>query len=562
MSHPSEKSSLPVHPLGYFPRRAHIQPAEAQHEVEDAYPWGPHLHCRILGVCLSPRRAPPVALIRWLVLTLPPLEGHGLKPGGQLQKDAFLMMAEYFGNETSDSDTEQADPKPPKYFIVPRALKSLNELLTEARPPLRTHLQLLLLAGVYAQTNKPDALLEILRLLSEETGPKSPKSAVLARVIKAWNRELLDRHVGVLDSAFALSSGYLREELLDRWVSRRIGSSKTLHEIPPSVCDEIDDTRGAGAALQRVLARRDVTRDVSTVHLVRQQEDPLLQEKEHRRLLQALKQPLSQCTGKMSPLEVRSELAREFPWASATIERLLNRWTAKATAGSVAFTLPPSLIVGPPGVGKTRLATRLCELAGVPYRMLSAAGANSSMMLKGSEKAWSNATPSLVTEMLKEWRIANPVLIVDEIDKDGHSDQNGRLSHVLLSMTEKENSRCFWDPCLTVEIDISHVNWLLTANELEPILYPLRSRLQVLKLDGPRHEDVQELIQRIIRDCKATLGLPAEGETDLVDFAESLERAVVRSDGPVSARKITQIVERKLDALMVEWAKQQRMSRH
>lgn len=86
---------------------------------------------------------------------------------------------------------------------------------------------------------------------------------------------------------------------------------------------------------------------------------------------------------------------------------------APSGCGGRGFALPPVILVGPPGIGKSHFARRLAELAMLPIRMIDVGGGSAGFRISGTEKGWSSEQPGLPVETVLATRIANPVMVVD-----------------------------------------------------------------------------------------------------------------------------------------------------
>ncbi|MHB1122570.1 MAG: AAA family ATPase [Ramlibacter sp.] len=243
-------------------------------------------------------------------------------------------------------------------------------------------------------------------------------------------------------------------------------------------------------------------------------------------------------TGPLRPLraptatwsKMADELAAAFPNFEAVVTRIIRPHLALQARG-IRHRLPPTLLVGPPGIGKTLFSHRLAELLNVPPPVLiSMASETNGSSIAGSSTFWSNASPGRLFESLA-WgehgapAVANGLILLDEIDKvasDGRYDPLGALYTLL----EADTARTFQDQSLPdVVIDASHLRVLCTANELHAIPPALRSRMALFEIDSPSPAQGREIVLAIFRSLVTQLGvsldlqLPAE----VIDDAVRLE---------------------------------------
>jgi ATP-dependent Lon protease len=96
--------------------------------------------------------------------------------------------------------------------------------------------------------------------------------------------------------------------------------------------------------------------------------------------------------------------------------------------------------------------------------------------------------------MMSQTKTANPILVLEEVEKAGGSQQNGTAHHVMLTMVERETAINYWDKCLLTTIDLSHVCWLMTCNDPSTLPATLLSRLDVVQVEGPTMEHFNLLL--------------------------------------------------------------------
>ena len=198
---------------------------------------------------------------------------------------------------------------------------------------------------------------------------------------------------------------------------------------------------------------------------------------------------------------VRRDLLQSYPHAVAAIDVILGE-----LVGRDHVRLPPVVLVGPPGSGKTRFAGELLHALGVP-RMLYPCGGSTDASLGGNGRRWATGEPSLPVALLDKHRVASPGVILDELEKAGSSTQNGRLHDVLLGMMESCSAVEWTDPYLQAAVDLSHVVWVATANTLEGISRPLLDRCRILQVPSPGPEHMPLLAPALLRQACMARGL-------------------------------------------------------
>lgn len=199
-------------------------------------------------------------------------------------------------------------------------------------------------------------------------------------------------------------------------------------------------------------------------------------------------------------------LYNEFPWMQSSIAYLENS-CLMAKRGNGILKFSPLLLLGASGVGKTSLARRFCELSDIPYIVLSAGGSADSMLIKGLHRGWTSAQAGSVVNCIKQYTVANPVIIIDEIDKASTNSANGSLIDSLIQMLEPSSASVWQDEYLQGRVDLSSVNFIMTANEITKLSGPLLSRSKQITVDYLTQKNLQHAIPRMLVEIAESYGI-------------------------------------------------------
>ncbi len=162
-------------------------------------------------------------------------------------------------------------------------------------------------------------------------------------------------------------------------------------------------------------------------------------------------------------------------------QRILEFLAVGAFKGEIAGSI--LLLVGPPGVGKTSIGRSVADALGREFYRFSLGGMRDEAEIKGHRRTYIGAMPGKFVQALKEVKVSNPVIMLDEIDKIGASFQGDPASALLEALDPEQNSD-FLDHYLDLRVDLSRVLFICTANQLDSIPGPLLDRMEVLRLAG------------------------------------------------------------------------------
>ncbi len=198
---------------------------------------------------------------------------------------------------------------------------------------------------------------------------------------------------------------------------------------------------------------------------------------------------------KPSGLPTMDRLYDELPNFAPVLDDV-RRQLALCEDSRDALEITPLLLLGPPGVGKTHFARELAALLGTGMGFISMSSMTAGWVLSGASSQWKGARPGKVFETLVDGQYANPVMVVDEIDKAGGEHAYDPLG-ALYSLLEHDTAGSFTDEFAEVPIDASQVIWVATANDARGIPDPILNRMNVHEVHAPSREAARLIAQRL-----------------------------------------------------------------
>ncbi|MBB5203263.1 ATP-dependent Lon protease [Inhella inkyongensis] len=204
---------------------------------------------------------------------------------------------------------------------------------------------------------------------------------------------------------------------------------------------------------------------------------------------------------KPSGLPAMAELYEELPNFHAVLDDVKRQIALCADSGD-ALEITPLLLLGPPGVGKTHFARQLADLLGTGHAFLSMSAMTAGWLIGGASSQWKGAKPGKVFEALVEGEYANPVMVVDEIDKASAEASYDPLGS-LYSLLEHDTACAFTDEFAEVAVDASQLIWVATANDARTIPDPILNRCNVYEIEAPDFEAARGIAARLYRNIRA-----------------------------------------------------------
>lgn len=198
--------------------------------------------------------------------------------------------------------------------------------------------------------------------------------------------------------------------------------------------------------------------------------------------------------------ELAAALHAEFPWMAPATEVVWHAMRRSVRSGEPGLRLPPILLDGPPGIGKSHWARHLGTLLAVPTMVLEATTENASFGLVGSQRGWGNSAPGRLVNTVLQRRVGNPVVVVDEVEKAGRATstrgQAFSLAESLLPLLEPISAKAWSCPFYEVKFDMGWVIWVLTSNNYRLLPEPLLSRCPPIRLPDLSLSDLNGFVQR------------------------------------------------------------------
>jgi ATP-dependent Lon protease len=220
---------------------------------------------------------------------------------------------------------------------------------------------------------------------------------------------------------------------------------------------------------------------------------------------------------------------------------------------------PILCLVGPPGVGKTSLGKSIAKATGREFVRQSLGGVRDEAEIRGHRRTYIGSMPGKIVTNLRKAGASNPLFLLDEIDKLGQ-DFRGDPASALLEVLDPEQNAKFQDHYLELDLDLSDIMFVCTANSLN-LPQPLLDRMEIIRLEGYTEDEKVEIAQRHLIEKqieahglkKGEFTLTEEGLRDLIRYytREAGVRTLEREIAKLARKSLRQILEKKVDTVTI-----------
>lgn len=236
--------------------------------------------------------------------------------------------------------------------------------------------------------------------------------------------------------------------------------------------------------------------------------------------------------------EIAAQLFEEMPWMQEPINEIWLDMRHHVSEHGSGLKLRPTLLVGGAGLGKTHLVRRIAELSSLPVVHIDGGAGSEGFPVAGLARGWGGAECGRPVKTMLANKIANPVVVIDEIDKagiaTGTSGHSTSLHSALLGLLEPVSAFNWHCPYFQTGFDMSRINWLMTANDVSRLPALLRSRLRSIHVEPPNQVQMMAFIEKEVE----RRGLQNECSDEIMGFVRKS-----RTHNGVSVRLLVKLLD-------------------
>lgn len=213
---------------------------------------------------------------------------------------------------------------------------------------------------------------------------------------------------------------------------------------------------------------------------------------------------------------------------------------------------PILLFVGPPGTGKTSLGQSIAKALGRPFQRISLGGVRDEAEIRGHRRTYVASGPGSIVQALRKAGRNDPVILLDEVDKVGHSNFHGDPAAALLEVLDPEQNHSFNDHYINVPIDLSQVLFICTSNTLDTISAPLLDRCEVVELSGYTYDEKMHIAKRFLLPKQICANGLSDSQLTLTD--DALLHVATMYTREAGVRSLERAIGAVVRFKAVEWA--------
>lgn len=239
-------------------------------------------------------------------------------------------------------------------------------------------------------------------------------------------------------------------------------------------------------------------------------------------------------------------------------ERILEYLAVKQYTKSLKG--PILCLVGPPGVGKSSIAESIADSLNRKFVRISLGGIKDEAEIRGHRRTYIGAMPGRIIYALKEAKVNNPLILLDEIDKLSNA-YKGNPADALLEVLDPNQNKTFRDSFMEVDIDLSNILFVTTANSLETIPRALLDRMEIIEVSGYTYEEKfniakKHLLKRVMKECnvdESKIKISDNAIKEIINgyTRESGVRSLEREINKVIRKSIIELIKSKKESIKI-----------